>query len=338
MRIVGTIAAAFAAACAAGAAQAGDTFDAVKARGELACGVSTGLPGFSFPDTEGNWSGLDVDVCRAVAAAVFGDAGRVSYRPLSAQQRFIALQSGEVDLLSRNTTVTLTRDTAVGLDFAPVVFYDGQAFLVPVELGLNSAVELDGASVCVQTGTTTELNLADFFRSNGISFEPVVFESLDELRGAFFAGRCDAFTGDSSGLASTRTVAGNPDDYEILPDRISKEPLAPATRHGDNEWTDVVRWVVNALIQAEESGITSANVDSMRESEDPTIKRLLGVTPGFGEALGLDEAWAYNAIVAVGNYGEMFERNVGAGSPLGLERGLNALYSDGGLMYAAPAR
>ena len=335
MRIVGTVAAAL---LAAGAAQAGDTLDAVKARGDLACGVSTGLPGFSFPDTEGNWSGLDVDVCRAIAAAVFGNADAVSYRPLSAQQRFVALQSGEVDVLSRNTTVTLTRDTSVGLDFGPVVFYDGQAFLVPTELGVTSAVELDGASVCVQTGTTTELNLADFFRSNRISFEPVVFESLDELRGAFFAGRCDAFTGDSSGLASTRTIASNPDDYTILPDRISKEPLAPATRHGDDEWSDVVRWVVTALIQAEESGITSANVEDMRASDDPTIKRLLGVTAGFGEALGLDEAWAYNAIAAVGNYGEMFERNVGAGSPLGLERGLNALYTHGGLMYAAPAR
>ena len=336
---IGTMAAGLVlAACWTGAAAAGDTLDAVKARGELNCGVSTGLPGFSFPDSEGDWSGLDVDVCRAVAAALFGDGSRVSWRPLSAQQRFVALQSGEVDILSRNTTETLTRDASVGLDFAPVVFYDGQAFMVPKTLGVTRAVELDGASVCVQTGTTTELNLADFFRSNGIAFEPVVFESVDETRGAFFAGRCDAFTSDASGLASTRTIASNPDDYEILPDRISKEPLAPAVRHGDQEWADVVRWVVYALIQAEESGIARANVDSMMASDDPTIKRLLGATPGFGEALGLDESWARNAIAAVGNYGEIFDRNVGAGSPLGLERGLNALWTDGGLMYAAPAR
>ena len=336
MRIAAMIAAAI--LVAGGGARAGETLDAVKARGMLNCGVSTGLPGFSFPDTEGNWSGLDVDVCRAVAAAVLGDGDSVSWRPLSAQQRFVALQSGEVDILSRNTTATLTRDTSVGLNFAPVVFYDGQAFLVPKEIGVSAAVELDGASVCVQTGTTTELNLADFFRSNGIGFEPVVFESLDELRGAFFAGRCDAFTSDSSGLAATRSVAADPDAWEILPDRISKEPLAPATRHGDEEWSDVVRWVVYALIQAEESGIAAANVDSMRESDDPTIRRLLGVTEGFGEALGLSESWARDAIAAVGYYGEIFDRNVGAGSPLGLERGLNALHTDGGLMYAAPAR
>ncbi len=339
MRIATMIGGVALAACAGGMALAGETLDAVKERGELACGVSTGLPGFSYPDSEGRWSGLDVDICRAIAAALFGDPERVAFRPLSAQQRFVALQSGEVDLLSRNTTVTLTRDTSVGLNFGPVVFYDGQAFLVPKDLGVTRAVELDGASICVQTGTTTELNLADFFRANGISFEPVVFESLDEVLGAFFAGRCDAFTGDSSGLASARTsVASNPDDYVILADRISKEPLAPATRHGDAEWADVVRWVVTALIQAEESGVTRANVDDFLAGDDPMIKRLLGATPGFGEALGIDETWAHNAIKAVGNYGEIFARNVGVDSPLGLERGLNALYTDGGLMYAAPAR
>ena len=338
MRIATTIFGAALAACGTAAVHAGDTLDAITERGELACGVSTGLAGFSFPDNEGRWSGLDVDICRAIAAALFGDSERVSFRPLSAQQRFVALQSGEVDLLSRNTTFTLTRDTSVGLNFGPVAFYDGQGFMVPADLGVSAASELDGASVCVQTGTTTELNLADFFRSNGMQFEPVVFEAFDEVVGAFFAGRCDAYTSDSSNMASVRTTAPNPADYVILPDLISKEPLAPATRHGDAEWDDVVRWVVHALIQAEESGVTSANAAAMRDSNDPTVKRLLGTTPGFGEALGLDEAWAYNAISAVGNYGEIFARNVGPDTPLGLERGLNALWTDGGLMYAPPAR
>ena len=323
----------------AAGAVAGNTLDAIKARGDLRCGVSTGLPGFSNPDSQGRWSGLDVDICRAVAAALFGDAAKVAFTPLSAQQRFVALQSGEIDILSRNTTNTLTRDTALGLDFAPVVFYDGQGFMVAKDLGVTSAHQLDGAAVCVQTGTTTELNLADFFRANGMSFEPVVIENLEEVIGAFFAGRCDAFTADSSALASIRaTVAPNPDDYVVLPEVISKEPLAPATRHGDNEWGDVVRWVIYALIQAEESGVTQATVGDVANSPDPNLKRLFGFTPGLGESLGLDEKWAFNAISAVGHYGEIFERTVGAGSPLGLARGLNGLWTDGGLMYAMPPR
>ncbi|MEM7444557.1 MAG: amino acid ABC transporter substrate-binding protein [Pseudomonadota bacterium] len=311
----------------------------VQDRGQLICGVNTGLPGFSNPDADGNWVGLDVDVCRAVAAAVLGDADAVEYVPLTAQQRFTALQSGEVDVLSRNTTHTLTRDTSVGLDFAPITFYDGQGFMVPANLGVTSAHELDGATACVQQGTTTELNLSDFFRANGMTFEPVVIESFDEVNAAFFSGRCDVYTTDASGLASIRAVlAPNPDDYLILPEIVSKEPLGPAVRHGDDQWLDVVSWVVRALIAAEELGITSENIDSFADSTDPNVQRLLGHTPGMGEALGLPEDWAHNAISATGNYGEIFERNVGVDTPLRLERGLNALWLDGGLMYAPPVR
>ena len=319
------------------AAQAGETLDAVKERGNVKCGVNTGLPGFASPDSEGKWTGLDVDVCKAVAAAVLGDATKVEYVPLSAQQRFTALQSGEVDVLSRNTTWTLTRDTSLGLDFTGVTFYDGQGFMVPKNLGVSSASELDGATVCVQPGTTTELNLADYFRANGMEFNPVVIESFDELNNAFFAGRCDVYTTDRSGLASLRTqLAKNPDDYVVLPEAVSKEPLGPAVRQGDNEWFDIVKWSVYALIQAEESGITSENVDEMVDSDNPDIKRFLGSSPGMGEALKLDEKWAYNIVKQVGNYGEIFERNVG--EPLGLDRGQNALWTDGGLMYAMPIR
>ncbi|MEQ9814271.1 MAG: amino acid ABC transporter substrate-binding protein [Azospirillaceae bacterium] len=321
-----------------GVAQA-QTLDAVRANGELICGVSTGLAGFSNPDSEGNWSGLDVDVCRALAAAVLGDADAVSFVPLTAQQRFTALQSGEVDLLSRNTTHTLSRDTSLGLNFAPITYYDGQGFMVPRDLGVTSALELDGATVCVQPGTTTELNLSDYFRANGMEFQPVVIESLDEVNAAFFAGRCDVYTTDASGLASIRaTVAPNPADYAILPEIISKEPLGPAVRHGDDQWFDIVSWTVRALIEAEELGITSENVDSFADTTNPSIQRLLGITAGMGEALGLEESWAHDAIAQVGNYGEIFERNVGVNTPLGLERGLNAQWTDGGLMYAAPAR
>lgn len=315
------------------------TIETIQDRGELICGVNTGLPGFSSPDSEGNWNGLDVDVCRAVAAAVLGDSQAVAYVPLTAQQRFTALQSGEVDLLSRNTTQTLTRDTSVGLHFAPVTYYDGQGFMVPVALGVTSALELEGATVCVQQGTTTELNLSDFFRANNMTFQPVVIESFDETNSAFFSGRCDVYTTDASGMASVRsTIAPNPADYVILPEIISKEPLAPAVRHGDDQWLDVVSWVVRALITAEELGITSENIDSFAGSSNPAIQRLLGETPGMGEALGLPEDWAANAISQVGNYGEIFENNVGVDSPLGLERGLNALWTEGGLMYAAPIR
>ncbi|MDX1655113.1 MAG: amino acid ABC transporter substrate-binding protein [Candidatus Competibacteraceae bacterium] len=316
---------------------AAEALDAIKKRGNIKCGVNTGLPGFSNPDSEGNWTGLDVDVCRAIAAAMFDDPSRVEYVPLSAQQRFTALQSGEIDVLSRNTTWTQTRDTSLGLDFAPVTFYDGQGFMVPKELGVTSAKELDGATVCVQPGTTTELNLADYFRANDMDFQPVVIEKFDEVNNAFFAGRCDVYTTDRSGLAAIRTqLASNPDDYVILPESISKEPLGPAVRHGDNEWFDIVKWTVFAMIEAEELGISSENVDEMLKSDSPSVKRFLGVTPGMGENLGLDDKWAYNIIKHIGNYGEVFQRNVG--QPLGLDRGLNALWTEGGLMYAMPIR
>jgi general L-amino acid transport system substrate-binding protein len=280
-----------------------------------------------------------VDVCRAVAAAIFGDAKAVRFTPLSAQQRFTALQSGEIDILSRNTTWTLTRDTSLGLNFAPTTFYDGQGFMVPKALGVKSATELNGATVCVQPGTTTELNLADYFRAKGMQFNPVVIESFDEVNAAFFAGRCDVYTTDASGMASIRsTLAANPDDYIILPELISKEPLGPAVRHGDDEFFDIVKWAVYASIEAEEKGISSANVDEMVKSQDPTVQRLLGSNPGMGQALGLDEKWAYNIVKLVGNYGEIFERNVGVKTSLKLERGPNALWTNGGLMYAPPIR
>ncbi|HEY0833888.1 MAG TPA: amino acid ABC transporter substrate-binding protein [Azospirillum sp.] len=324
---------------AAGGAQAGATLDAIKQRGFVQCGVNSGLAGFGSPDSAGNWTGLDVDYCRAVAVTLFGDPAKVKFTPLSAQQRFPAVQSGEVDLLSRNTTWTLTRDTSVGLNFAPVTFYDGQGFMVPKKLGVKSAKELNGATVCVQSGTTTELNLADYFRASGMSFNPVVIESIDEVNAAYFAGRCDVYTTDASGLAGTRaSVAPNPQDHVILPELISKEPLAPAVRHGDDQWFDIVKWTVYATIQAEEKGITSKNVDEHLKSKDPDVLRLLGVTPGMGAALGVDEKWAYNVIKKIGNYGEIFERNVGMNTPLKLERGLNALWTQGGLQYAAPFR
>ena len=318
-------------------ALAGATFDAVKAKGFVQCGVNLGLYGFSAPDDKGNWSGLDVDTCRAVAAAVFGDAGKVKYTPLSAQQRLPALQSGEIDLLARNTTWTLSRDTANGLNFAVTNYYDGQAFMVAKKLGVKSAKELDGATVCVLPGTTTEQNLADWFRANKLSFKPVVIEKNEELAAAFFAGRCDAYSSDASQLAGIRAnEAPKPDDYVILPELISKEPLTPVVRHADDQWADIVRWSLFAMIAAEEKGITSKNVEQMLTSPDPEVKRLLGVTPGNGKALGLDEKWAYNIVKQVGNYGESFERNVGKGSKLKLDRGLNALYSNGGLMYSPP--
>jgi len=320
-------------------AKAGATFDKVKQAGTLVCGVNTGLAGFGQPDNQGHYTGLDVDVCRAMAAALFGDASKVKYVPLTAQQRFTALQSGEVDVLSRNTTWTLQRDTELGLNFGPVVYYDGQGFMVPKKLGVKSAKELNGATICVQPGTTTELNLADYFRANKMTFKPLVIEKLDEVVAAYFSGRCDVFTTDRSGLAATRIArAPNPEDQIILPEVISKEPLAPAVRQGDDQWNDLVRWVVYALFEAEEKGITSKNADEMLKSEDPGMKRMLGVTPGMGKALGVDEKWAYNAIKAVGNYGEIFDRNVGKDSPLKLDRGINALWTHGGLMYAMPIR
>jgi general L-amino acid transport system substrate-binding protein len=312
------------------------TLDDVKAKGFIQAGVNGDLFGFGKPDEKGVWKGLDVDTARAIAAAVFGDADKVKYTPLTAKTRFTALQSGEIDVLTRNCTQTLSRDTALGLDFAQVNYYDGQGFLISKKLGVKSAKELDGASVCVLPGTTTELNVADYFRSNGMKMKPVVIENTAELAKAFFAGRCDCLTSDASQLAGTRAVAPNPKDYTILPQIISKEPLAPAVRHGDNQWKDIVNYSVLAMINAEELGITSKNVDEMLKSKDPKIMRFLGVTEGNGKALGLDEKFAYNIVKQVGNYGEVFERNVGVNTPLGIERGLNALWTDGGLMYSPP--
>jgi general L-amino acid transport system substrate-binding protein len=320
-----------------GTAQAGKNLDAIKASGTIKCGVSTGLAGFSIADSKGQYSGLDADFCKALAAAVLGDASKVTFVPLSAQQRFTALQSGEVDLLSRNTTWTLTRDASLGMVFAGVTFYDGQGFMVPKALGVKSAKELDGAEVCVQTGTTTELNLADYFRANGMSFKPVVFENLEESKTAFFNGRCQVYTTDRSGLASMRSAdAPKPDDYVILPEIISKEPLGPAVQRGDDEWFTIVKWMIYGLLEAEEKGVTSQNVDEMKSSQDPVIQRLLGVSGDMGNMLGLDNDWATRAIKAVGNYGELYARNV---LPIGLPReGANALWTQGGLMYAIPLR
>jgi general L-amino acid transport system substrate-binding protein len=323
----------------AGTAQAGATLDAVKNKGFVQCGVNTGLAGFSNPDDAGNWSGIDVDVCRGVAAALFGDTEAVRYTPLTAKERFTALQSGEVDVLSRNTTVTLNRDTALGLDFTGVTYYDGQGFMVPSSLGVQSALELDGAAICVQPGTTTELNLADYFRANNMSYAPVVIERQDELRTAYEQGRCDALTTDRSGLYAQRIVLPNPDEHVILPEVISKEPLGPAVRHGDAAWADVVRWTLFAMVEAEELGVNSQNVDDMKaNTENPNIRRLLGTEGEMGKDLGLPSEWAYNIIKLVGNYGEIFEKNLGQSTPLKIERGLNALWTDGGLQYAMPVR
>ena len=322
-----------------GSAWAGPTLDKIKQAGRVVCGVSTGLAGFSQPDSQGRYSGLDVDICKAIAASVFGDPDKVRYVPLTAQQRFTALQSGEIDVLSRNTTATLQRDAELGLNFAPVVFYDGQGFMVPKKLGVKSVKELNGATVCVQPGTTTELTLADYFGANNIQFKPLLIEKLDEVVAAYLSGRCDAITTDRSGLAAIRIGrTPNPDEHVILPETISKEPLAPAVRQGDDQWANVVRWVVYALIEAEEKGITSQNLDEKLNSNDPDAKRMLGATPGLGKVLGLDEKWAYNAIKSVGNYGQIFERNVGDKSPLKLDRGPNDLWTRGGLMYAIPIR
>ena len=330
------IAAAVVAMVLAGAAQAQTTLDAVKAKGFVQCGVNTGLAGFSQPDSKGVWRGIDVDVCRAVAAALFGDAGKVRYTPLTAQQRFPALQSGEVDVLSRNTTWTVTRDTSLGLNFVGVNYYDGQGFMVPKKLNVKSAKQLNGATVCVQPGTTTELNLADYFRANRMRFKPVVIEKLEEVLNAYFAGRCDVFTTDVSGLVSTRgSRAPKPDDHVILPEVISKEPLGPAVRHGDDRWFDLVKWSLFAMIEAEETGLTSKSIDQALASKDPAVQRFVGASGDIGKMLGLDNRWAYNIVKQVGNYGESFDANL---KPLGFERGINALWTQGGLMYAPPIR
>jgi general L-amino acid transport system substrate-binding protein len=323
---------------AAGGMAGAGTLDEVRAKGVLTVGVNQGVAGFSIPDEKGVWKGLDVDTAKAIAAAVLGDVSKVKYVALTAVQRLPALQSKEVDVLCRNTTATLTRETVNGLNFVHPNYYDGQGFLIPKKLGIKSAKLLKGATVCTLPGTTTEMNAADFFRRNGMQWKPVVIENNAELNKAFFAGRCDSLTSDASQLAAIRSVAPNSDDYIILPEIISKEPLAPAVRHGDDQWYDIVNWTVMALIEAEELEITSKNVDDMLKSKDPQIQRFLGVSPGMGKALGLDEKWAYNIIKQVGNYGEIFDRNVGPKTPLKLERGLNDLWTRGGLMYAIPFR
>jgi general L-amino acid transport system substrate-binding protein len=315
------------------------TLDDVKSKGFVQCGVSTGVPGFSFTDDAGNWQGFDPAVCQAVAAAVFGDASKVKYTPTTGKTRFTALSSGEIDMLSRNTTWTLSRDADLGLTFLGVNYYDGQGFMVPKALGVTSAEQLDGASVCIQTGTTTELNLADFFRASNMNYEPVPIETNEEARTNYLAGRCDVYTTDASGLAASRATFDNPADHIILPEIISKEPLGPAVREGDEVWGDVVRWSLNALILAEEYGVTSENVDEMAKgTNNPDIDRLLGTEGNMGEMLGLDNKWAYNIVKQVGNYGEVFEKFIGANTPIGLERGLNAQYRDGGIIYAPPVR
>lgn len=323
-------------ASAASATTLGD----VKAKGFVQCGVNTGLAGFAAPDASGNWSGFDVDFCRAVSAAIFGDPNKVKFTPLSAANRFPALQSGEVDVLARNTTWTINRDTALGLNFRFINYYDGQGFMVRKSLNVKSALELSGASVCVQSGTTTELNLADYFKANNLQYNPVVFEKLDEVNAAYDSGRCDVYTTDQSGLYSLRLTLKNPDEHMILPEIISKEPLAPAVRQGDDQWLDIVSWVGYAMVNAEEFGITQANVDEMKNSPNPDIKRFLGVEADtkIGTDLGLTNDWAYNVVKNVGNYGEVFEKNIGQGSPLKIARGLNALWSKGGIQYAPPVR
>ena len=324
----------------AGNAYAGKTLDTIKQRDSLVCGVNTSLPGFSSSDSQGNWSGLDVDVCRAVAAAILGDAKKVKLVPLNASQRFTALQSGEIDLLSRNTTWTLTRDASLGLEFTGTTYYDGQGFMVPTKSKVTSAKQLKGATVCVQSGTTTEKNLSDYSKANNLGMKPVVFETLEATNKAYFAGRCQAYTTDASGLASIRNKeADKPDDHVILPELISKEPLGPSVRRGDDEYYTIVKWVVFALIEAEEYGISQANVDEMRaSSKDPVVQRILGTSEDTGKLLGLDKDWAYRPIKAVGNYGDIFERNVGPKSALKLPRGANNLWNKGGLMYAPPVR
>lgn len=317
---------------------AGSQLDAIKKRGYLNCGVSTGLVGFSSPNSKGEWKGFDVDVCRAVAATIFSNAKKVKYVPLSGQQRFVALQTGTVDVLSRVTSKTLSRDSGIGLRFGPVVFYDGQAFMVKKDIGLKSAKELDGASVCTQQGTTSELNMTDFFRTNKLKFKPIVFENYNESIQAFFKGRCDTYTNDSSGLASARAAAGKVNKFEILPERVSKEPLAPAIKQGDADLYNILSWSVYAMIEAEELNIDSKNIDQMKKSKDIRIQRLLGIKPGNGKSLGVDEQWAYNIVKQVGNYAEVFKRNLGDDSPLKLKRGQNALWNEGGLMYAPPLR
>ncbi|SIS92809.1 amino acid ABC transporter substrate-binding protein [Paracoccus saliphilus] len=316
-----------------------DTLADVKARGELNCGVNTGLVGFAAPDANGNWAGFDIDLCKAVAAAVLGDPSKVKYVPTTGQTRFTALSSGEVDMLARNSTWTFSRDTDLKLDFAGVNYYDGQGFMVPKDLGVTSVKELGGATICIQTGTTTELNLADYFKANDMEYQPVNIDSNAEGEQQYMAGACDAYTTDISGLAATRAAFADPENHVILPEVVSKEPLGPAVRHGDNNWGDIVRWTLNALIAAEEYGVTSKNIEELvKSSENPEVQRLLGVSGELGAMIGLDNEWAKRAIQAAGNYGEIFAANIGEQTPIGLTRGLNAQWTQGGLLYAQPFR
>ncbi len=323
---------------ASGALAQQKTLDTVKARGSINCGVGTGTPGFAFPDDKGNWSGLDVDYCRALAAAIFNDPKKVSFKPTTAKERFTALQSGEIDVLSRTTTWTMSRDSSMGLAFTGITYYDGQGFMVPKKLGVKSAKELNGASVCVATGTSTELNLADYFRLNNMTYKPVVFEKVDEVNAAYEAGRCDVYTTDQSGLYAQRLRFKDPAEHVILPEIISKEPLGPSVRQGDFQWFTISKWVYFALLNAEEAGITQKNVDEMMKSSNPEIRRLLGIEGEFGKGIGLENDWVVRIVKSVGNYGEIYERNVGPDTPLKIARGVNNLWSKGGLQYAPPVR
>ena len=331
------LAALLAVVCLAASASA-STLEDVKAKGFVTVGVSGKVPGFSAPDEKGVWRGFDVDFGRAVAAAIFNDPAKVKFVPVTTKERFTALQTGEIDVLSRNTTWTFSRDVNQGIDFCGILFYDGQGFMVPKKLGVTSATQLDGASVCIQIGTTTEMNVSDYFAAHGMTYKPVVYESADDSTVIYDTGRADVYTTDISGLAARRTSLSHPEDHVILPEAISKEPLGPAVRQGDQQWSDIVRWTLFAIINAEEMGVTSANVDEMRGSEKPNVKRLLGVDGAYGEMFGLSNDWAYRIVKLVGNYGEIFDRNVGPKTSLGMERGINALWKDGGLLYAPPIR
>jgi len=337
MKCVGTMLA-ITALLGLGASASAQTLSTVKQRGSLICGVTQGLPGFSSPDDRGNWTGLDVDLCRAIAAAIFNDPTKVKFTPLSTKDRFTALQSGEIDVLSRNSTWTLQRDTSLGLNFTGVNYYDGQGFMVRKSLKINSALELNGASVCTQTGTTTELNLADYFRANKMKYEVLALATADETVKAYDGGRCDVFTTDVSQLYAEKLKLTNPSDHIILPEVISKEPLSPVVRHGDDQWFDLVKWVHFAMINAEELGVSSKTIDEALKSDKPDIRRLVGTEGNLGEDLGLTKDWVVRIVKSVGNYGEVFERNVGSGSKLGIARGLNNLWSKGGIQYAPPIR
>ena len=339
MKIQLVVPAALAIAAAASPAWAGKTLDAVKQRGQVVCGVNTSGPGFSNADSQGKWTGLDVDFCKAVAAAVLNDSSKVKFVPLNSQQRFTSLQAGEVDVLSRNSTWTLTRDASLGILFTGINYFDGQGFMVPKKLNIANAKKMNGATVCVQAGTTSEKNVADYFGANGMKYKPVVFDTAEAITSAFFAGRCQVYTTDMSDLAGARTKAPKADDYVILPEVISKEPLGPSVRRGDDEWFEIVRWTLFAMLEAEEDGLTQANVDAQKAtSKDPGVQRFLGVSEDTGKLLGLDKEWAYRIVKQVGNYGESFERNLGPKSPVGLPRGVNNLWTKGGLMYAPPIR